>query len=454
MPKRQGSLRQKKKVDALTAEEQAHINDRRNEEKRKLMAEMEKNKNKRAAAEEKASMDENFEDDEEDAEDTLANVDFASDEDDDDEMAEDENNFKKNSARQNAPKKHKVTPDISTSNFGMAKDIAGCHNNIFENDGKYQRRDKEDQFSKALSYRKAKTKNKPDIVQRIHTFVNHTLFKKLKFATNETMVTMAIKTAMMEFQMHEDKFKGFYNVYRSTMMDAINTKRGTCAQLGGNIVSAHLIWLDKCRIVSTDDVLGVRDFTADFYTLKEVSAMRNFATTREKCAFSGSLKTSLIVWLANLTTEIPNIWEPSLGISQLVMKHLLFYCLKIMWKSGMRLSDNCTKTEMTAKMPRMHGKYTSKKVGQAEFGGWSREGVRKFNINCMQIMADRLSDKGQAAEQELLTYLQGTPKDNLSCRNICVNRHVGQRWRLMKNMKMLGTKCDAINASCIRSISL
>lgn len=32
MPKRQGSLRQKKKVDALTAEEQAHINDRRNEE--------------------------------------------------------------------------------------------------------------------------------------------------------------------------------------------------------------------------------------------------------------------------------------------------------------------------------------------------------------------------------------------------------------------------------------
>lgn len=225
---------------------------------RKLMAEMEKNKNKRAAAEEKASMDENFEDDEEDAEDTLANVDFASDEDDDDEMAEDENNFKKNSARQNAPKKHKVTPDISTSNFGMAKDITGCDNNIFENDGKYQRRDshwrtsmisltfltycllvtaEEDQFSKALSYRKAKTKNKPDIVQRIHTFVNHTLFKKLKFATNETMVTMAIKTAMMEFQMHEDEFKGFYNVYRSTMMDAINTKRGTCAQLGGNIVS-------------------------------------------------------------------------------------------------------------------------------------------------------------------------------------------------------------------------
>ena len=42
----------------------------------------------------------------------------------------------------------------------------------------------------------------------------------------------------------------------------------------------------------------------------------------------------------------------------------------------------------------------------------------------MQIMADRLSDKGQAAEQELLTYLQGTPKGQL-----VLQKHMRQQAR-------------------------
>ena len=89
----------------------------------------------------------------------------------------------------------------------------------------------------ALSYRKAKTHSQQHTVRRLHAFVNQHLFKKLKFASNEGMVENAIKVAMAEeFCIPGDHFPAFYNIYRSTMMDAINTKRGTCAQLGGKVV--------------------------------------------------------------------------------------------------------------------------------------------------------------------------------------------------------------------------
>jgi len=93
------------------------------------------------------------------------------------------------------------------------------------------------QRPKALSFRKAKDQCKQDLVYRIHAFVNQILFKKLKFATNENIVQEAVRAAMVEFQINQDNFSAFFNIYRATMMDAINTKRGTCAQMGGNIVN-------------------------------------------------------------------------------------------------------------------------------------------------------------------------------------------------------------------------
>lgn len=64
------------------------------------------------------------------------------------------------------------------------------------------------------------------------------MFRVCKFLTNEGMVTKAVETVMrQEFQMDNDevreRFAAFYGKYRSSVMDAINTKRGTSAQLGG-----------------------------------------------------------------------------------------------------------------------------------------------------------------------------------------------------------------------------
>lgn len=94
---------------------------------------------------------------------------------------------------------------------------------------------------KTLSYRKAKAHNNPNTIRRIHHYVNHHMFKICKFLTNENMVTKAVETVMRnEFQISEPelitRFSAFYGKYRSSMMDAINTKRGTSAQLGGKAV--------------------------------------------------------------------------------------------------------------------------------------------------------------------------------------------------------------------------
>lgn len=59
--------------------------------------------------------------------------------------------------------------------------------------------------------------------------------------SNDTMVQKAMKSTIINaFEIAEENmdeyWHDFYVLYRSTMMDAINTKRGTCAQLGGKIV--------------------------------------------------------------------------------------------------------------------------------------------------------------------------------------------------------------------------
>lgn len=59
------------------------------------------------------------------------------------------------------------------------------------------------------------------------------------------MVTKAVETVMRkEFQMLDPeigtRLPAFYGKYRSSMMDAINTKRGTCAQLGVKLVLGTL----------------------------------------------------------------------------------------------------------------------------------------------------------------------------------------------------------------------
>jgi hypothetical protein len=165
----------------------------------------------------------------------------------------------------------------------------------------------------------------------------------------------------------------------------------------------YLAWLDA------------QDVPATFFSLKEIQAMRNTSTAREKSAYywfmehfidcvAGIIQCRKSKYLATVSNSIITISDEAFAL-------LLFENYEAKWHAQhQHLVD---KRKLTAKMPRMHGKYTCKKVGQAEFGGWSKEGVVQFNAYCLQIEAERSSEAGKLAEQELLTILQATSQGQL-----------------------------------------
>ena len=138
--------------------------------------------------------------------------------------------------------------------------------------------------------------------------------------------------------------------------------------------------------------------------------MRSASTAREKAAYYwfmenfidcvvGKVQCRKSKYLATVSNSIVTISDEAFAL-------LLFENYEEKWHAQHQHRVN--KSKSTDKMPRMHGKYTCKKVGQAEFGGWSKAGVAKFNSYCRQIEADRNTEAGKVAEEELLTILQAT----------------------------------------------
>lgn len=107
----------------------------------------------------------------------------------------------------------------------------------------------------------------------------------------------------------------------------------------------------------------------------------------------------------------------TITISDEAFALLLFENYEEKWQK--QCQHDKTKTVLSAKMPRTHGKFTSKTMGQSEFGGWSIVGLNKFNAYCKRIQQQRASAAGKKAEQELLTYLAETPQgEEMRCRHM------------------------------------
>jgi hypothetical protein len=56
------------------------------------------------------------------------------------------------------------------------------------------------------------------------------------------------------------------------------------------------------------------------------------------------------------------------------------------------------------KQPRLRGKYTHKKSGHCKYGGWSREGISRFNDLYNLVHEDRACPQAAAMERKLLAF--------------------------------------------------
>ena len=61
--------------------------------------------------------------------------------------------------------------------------------------------------------------------------------------------------------------------------------------------------------------------------------------------------------------------------------------------------------EQAKKQGRHRGKYTAKKSGHCKYGGWSREGMARFNQLYNMVQEDRASPQALAMEMEFLSFV-------------------------------------------------
>ena len=64
----------------------------------------------------------------------------------------------------------------------------------------------------------------------------------------------------------------------------------------------------------------------------------------------------------------------------------------------------------TGTTPRLKGKYTGKSSGHCKYGGWSTDGIKRFNELRKLVEEDRACPQAETMEKELLEFCRSQSK--------------------------------------------
>ena len=264
---------------------------------------------------------------------------------------------------------------------------------------------------RALSYRVAKQLQKKHVNTRIQGLVKTVIFRKCKFVTSEAHYNR-VMAVVIDSEKPDDPGK-FVRLYKTCVLGSLNSKRSSCQQAAADCVKALL--KEKQHRTDVDPPP---------YSVDMLCKLRQSQTPEEKEAF---------LWFANSLLEC--------------------VCGKIAWgskkKYRSRISDakydNTNESIVTVsdeafalliyenyidkwitryhnppppgvKGSKIMGKYTRCSIGYSEYGGWSEEGVLRFNELCSIVVEDRSSRNAMDSEEwVMLTMRQqkyGEPAQN------------------------------------------
>ena len=223
-------------------------------------------------------------------------------------------------------------------------------------------------------------------------------------------------------------------LYESAFVEALNSKRSSCEQAGKKIVVSFLLGMDNVD---------------DFFTMEELCKLRLAKTIREKEAFCwffgvflecvcgarvwGVLKFSELV--SHARQKGTNM--KAVTVSDEAFALLLLENYRTKWFAQARKEKKMIESEESEndrKMParRDHnrnvatkardeeneeeeeaegtrvtrGLYTGVKTGKCKFGGWSREGMKRFNELYNLAWNNRCIPDAAEMEENLLAYIK------------------------------------------------
>lgn len=269
---------------------------------------------------------------------------------------------------------------------------------------------------KAMSYRKAPQKQQRHIVERIAILVKGTIFRKLKIITSEKMFQKAMKMVVdMECPDDEDDF---IRIYKICVTGGINAKRSICEQAAMRIV--HILLTRK----------GYTERNLDApYSVDTLVKLRQSVTNEEKEAFQwfigefvGSVAGTKLWKRKKIYHRVSEAVidkggkELVVTVSDEAFAILIYENYIDKWIAKFHMERRGEKSTGNLK-----GKYTSPVNDEILYGGWSAEGVARFNALSKLVEDDRASPVAKDAEDEVLRALRrekfGDNVDNASVRD-------------------------------------
>jgi hypothetical protein len=261
----------------------------------------------------------------------------------------------------------------------------------------------------------------PHVAHRVRAFVKAELFRKIKFVNNDAMFQRAINLVMDRENVAHHQRGRFQMIYESTFNDALNQKRSSCEQSAGDIVRESIVLL--------------RESGSEMFTMEELCKLRRSQTEREQEAFLwffGAYLESVCgkrnwgkkkgLWLISEATEVGGrakmVTKSDEAFALLIFENYIDKWASTTPDAGAEGDDNVpgnggheVPVQGKKKQSKVRGLYTSKKSGHCKYGGWSREGVSRFNELYRLVHEDRACPQAAAMERKLLAYCADGEED-------------------------------------------
>ena len=254
---------------------------------------------------------------------------------------------------------------------------------------------------RAMSYRTAKGVTKKNVRQRIQVTLKTVIFRGVKFITCPAHFDLVMQK-ILEQERPAD-VPQFIRMYKTIVQGALNTKRSTCEQSAQE--AAMRLFKNKNH---RDEV------EPPPYSMTNLCKLRQSQTEEEKEAF---------LWFADELLEcvcgkrawgtrkkyratISNATSNDTGdfivsVSDEAFALLLYEAYIDKWIK--RYHED---RRGEARSKRIVGRYTKTDGSSAEYGGWSEEGILRFNQLCEMVSADRASRNANDAEEWLMITLR------------------------------------------------
>ena len=309
---------------------------------------------------------------------------------------------------------------------------------------------------RGMSKTESVRKRQKHVADRITQFVKLDVFRRIKFINSDAMFQKAFRLVIDFENVPRHMHLRFQMLYESAFNDALNTKRSSCEQAGKKIARKALAEFRErgeqfytieefCKLRRATTERERRAFFWFFDTFLEcVCGARYWRKAKVLMLVSGAVdedgrrklvtksdeafglllidnyidkwSTTLTNLLAQAetTTDAGTTTDKDADVETTTASDADMETT--MAKDADAESDADTGNDNNntfAKNDRMKkkkgqerlmGKYTANKSGHCKYGGWSREGTKRFNEFHELVQEDRASEQSQEMESQLLAF--------------------------------------------------